>query len=176
MAAGMTDEELMLERRKLAQELERLNKRAEQLGLAPSGQKPKRERAPDGGPTSQGHRFLKTQLRQLIRVRMINLPGTPERLIRADAFDPDEHEKLVVPRTRVQLDDEDSSPEAKAAADFTAKVEKARAAFGKETREELVTFSIGALRDMAEVTLLAKVPEKKADLVDAILKVREDHG
>jgi hypothetical protein len=131
--------------------------------LGVSAPEPKDRKSPDGGPSSQAHRFITPVLRRTMPVR--RLSDGAECLINVEAFDPDHYEDLA-PRPPGGVAAPPRQPR--------AVVDPNHVPFGTEPAEELLKLTVEVLRAKPEVKLMeGDVPTKKHDLVDAILEVRE---
>lgn len=117
-------------------------------------------KAPDGAPTSKAHTILKPRILPVCRVRLLESDGH-EAIINSAEFDPEIHERIeTAKRTRTTLEDTKPAP-----------------VFGTHTRDELLAHTVPALLAMPEVALIeGEAPEKKEELVVAILDVREDQA
>lgn len=148
-----TDDKAALGRQILA-EMRALRQRAEQLGI-PLSDPQEKAMAPDGGPTSKAHRYLKTKIRPLISVNFVeaHLQGAGVVWIAEEDFNEAKHKKVKVTRKPTRL--VDPSPD-----------------FGEQPRDELLTMTVAALKELPEVEFLEEVPDKKSDLVAAILDAR----
>ena len=127
-----------------------LMKTAEQLGI-PLSEEKEPEKAPDGGPTSKAHLFIKTRINPLRRVR--RLEDGAVCLIASRSFDPGLHEAV-----------EEKTPR---------KPTRIESNFGDQPKEDLLTMTVARLRELPEVEHIEDVPKTKKELVDAILEVRE---
>lgn len=153
MTSQQTDDKAALGRQILA-EMRSLRQRAEELGIPLTDPKEK-TLAPDGGPTSKAHRFLKTRIRPLLAVEFVepHLQGVGTVHIAEEDFNENKHRKVKEARKPTRLAEE--SPE-----------------FGDQSREELLTMTVAALKQLPEVEFLDEVPDKKSELVAAILDAR----
>lgn len=135
-------------------EMRSLRQKAEELGIPLTDPKEK-TLAPDGGPTSKAHRFLKTRIRNLMAVEFVepHLQGAGTVYIAEEDFNENKHRKVKESRKPTRL--VDPSPE-----------------FGDQSREELLTMTVAALKQLPEVEFLDEVPDKKSELVAAILDAR----
>lgn len=141
------------------------------IGASPK-QSGKRRIAPDGGPDSDAHLVLTTQLLATVTVKMLE-HNNEIGIIEKTRFDPAKHELLTpanVRRKRLQLETEKSN--AAQDDDDDNDVDMPPLKLGIETRAELAVKTTELLRAMPEVGFMQKVPDKKEQLVDAILKVR----
>ena len=130
----------------------------EGLGIPLEDKKPEPIKAPDGGPTSKAHTFIKPKV---LPTRRIKFKDSGEvAVINSRDFDPDYHEPCDK-RERTRLD-EDVNPEP-------------RPKFGTEDRDVLLTMTVPSLQAMPEVKYIeGEVPDKKGPLVEAIIQVRDD--
>lgn len=145
----------------LRQQLLDLTRKMDQLGISATDRSPKPVRAPDGGPVSNAHKYLRTQLVQTVEVKLKHHNGA-RAVIRKVDFDPELHEKVVhKQRVRTRLEDKPVAIDGPA-----IKV-------GHETRDELLTMTIPMLRALPEAALLKDAPDRKEELVDAVLTLRE---
>lgn len=119
----------------------------------------KDKRAPDGGPTSDAHRFLKPVKCPTINVRL-KATGDPA-VIREQNFNPDIHEKVA--QERRARDVKDPAPNQAAKVQVT-----------QVTEEELLTYSIPVLVAQPELAGVdpATLPSEKTDLVALIIARR----
>jgi hypothetical protein len=127
-------------------------------------------KAPDGGPVSNAHMYMKTTMLPTMEVYRLDEEGEPMKdvgpiVINRSSFDEDLHEKIVVePRRRRRT---------KTAA---PKQLPDDVRLGSQSREQMLTMTMPLLRALPEAGLLAEVPNIKADLVEAILAVRETYS
>jgi len=136
-------------------EIQRRLDEVEPQGSAP----PKLLSAPDGGPVSDAHRWIKVS--KTATVAVFRKSDGNRVVIEAEDFDPELHERGDAPREVLEDDEE----------------EKVQNSFGNQTRAQLQKFSQKALRELPEYEALdedarAAISDKDA-LVDAILAVRE---
>jgi len=139
-----------------------INSRLAAMGV--NREQPRAVKAPDGAATSSAHTFLKPVMLSTRTVRFRSGPSKGEEaIISATDFDPDLHETVGEVRVRRQLskDDEDEAP--------TKKLE-----VSTHTHEELLTMTVPVLKQLPEIASLPPdtVPDKKAELVKIILKIR----
>jgi hypothetical protein len=164
MSHALSEEEKVMLAIDIRGQMSELNRKLEQLGLnEDSGSRVLISRAPDGGPSSQAHRHLKANLLATTEVILKTHPDKPRAIITSTMFDPDLHERVeVTDRRRTRLDEaleESLNPE-------TIEV-------GSQSKNELSTMVLADLKKLPEAQLLKVVPEKKDELVAAILKIRE---
>lgn len=108
--------------------------------------------APDGAPVSE---LMMPQLTwPLVYVELVHCPGTFVR-IEERRFDPARHRRAT-PKPRRQ-----------------GAVKRERPATSTASRDELLTYTIGALLKLPEAAFIVTPAEDKATLVQQILKVRE---
>lgn len=139
-----------------------LTQKMDQLGISLVDPTPKPTKAPDGGPVSSAHKYLRTQLVQTMEVTLKHQNGARAIIRRVD-FDDELHEKVIPnKRVRTRRGDVVSAP------DLDVPTMK----LGKETRDELLTMTVPLLRALPESSLLEEVPDRKEELVEAILTLR----
>lgn len=109
--------------------------------------------APDGAPQSNV-RIKGVAKSVLLDVRLVAVPDCTLK-IRAQDFNEEIHEKIDAPSKPTERPKLDPG-------------------FGSETREELLTMTKAVLLEMPELEHHDGSPGNKADIVDAILKVREE--
>jgi hypothetical protein len=182
------------DRDKEAQDIHRsmraLAARLDSLGLQPEKKEDPRAKAPDGGPRSEAHRFMRAQLTQTVEVNIVTLPGSPEAIIPRAWLEanPKKYVPIVrdvaAPRTRSRLDVDELDVDGALTnplAPSVVQTAKALApipalALGTQSRVELLLMSNDALREMPEVRLLRNAPDSKEALVDAIMSLRAALG
>lgn len=174
-AQALTDVDKVNLSNEIRSQMAELSRKLEALGLGTGTPANRRQPAADGGPRSNAHLTLKTHMLATMEVRLKNLPGKPVALITRSRYDPDLHEKVDVRRKRSQLDDTDQGEgDVHVDADEGDDAPEIPAIkVGKEKRDQLLTMTIPMLRAMPEVAVMAEVPDKKEQLVDAILKMRD---
>ena len=124
--------------------------------------------APDGGPVSHAHRNMTTTLIPTVEIKM---KGSGVICVIAKTDFNEEIHELVVPAPKVArartLVEEEASKMKSVPAEVAA-------TFGTETPEELAVMTTSVLRARPECEFIeGKLPEKKQELVDAILAVRK---
>lgn len=145
-----------------------LSNQLAQLGVKPA--EAREMKAPDGAAISNAHQFMSPKFVKTMRVRFKNVANCDEAIIRHDQFDPEKHEVIEQPRAPRAIKPVGEGKGSKRAKGF---------AVSEHTRDELLTMTIPALRLLPEVRSgmdADAIPDKKADLVDAILRVREEAG
>jgi hypothetical protein len=131
------------------------------LGIAPTPKEDRSKPALDGGPRSDAHRYLKTTIFPLISVFRPDADGNMVPVkIRKEQFDP----------TTMKMANEEEQPKRQ-----RRTVEKKDIIDVTDlTREELLVLPVSQLRAQPEVKHIdGELPDKKVDLVDEIMAVRE---
>jgi len=131
-------------------------------------------KAPDGGPTSQAHAFLVPHLHNTFRVVRKNEDGSDtECLVNERMFNSATMTRVedLVRKPRV-VEPAPSHAPAPTPAPTPAPAKKP-IVVSKMSREEMLVMTTVQLRGLPEVDHIDEIPDRKTELVDAILAVRE---
>ena len=145
----------------LLSQMQDIQTKLDALGIVKEKENEHVKVAPDGGPLSRAHKFLKAQLEQTINVKF-KLTGTRAIINKRD-FNPDVHER-VKKRKKTQVMSQPTS---------SSKEDIPSVKLGDQTKDQLLTMTVPALNQLPEVSLMDDPPKDKAVLVDAILKLRK---
>jgi len=131
------------------------------LGIVPAPSEDRSKPALDGGPRSDAHRYLKTTVFPLISVFRPDANGNMVPVkIRKEKFDP----------ATMKMANEEEQPKRQR----RTVEKKATPEVTDLTREELLVLPVSQLRAQPEVKHIdGELPDKKVDLVDEIMAVRE---
>lgn len=137
-----------------------------QLGIKPVDTAEKK--SPDGGAVSNAHQFIAPKYCKTVRVRFKD-GSADEAIIRQERFDDALHEML----------DQGRAPRAIKAPSGATKSKGHDVVCSNHTREEMMVMTIPTLRLLPEVRTgmdADAIPDKKSDLVDAIMRIRGKHA
>ncbi len=124
----------------------------------------KRRIAPDGGPMSDAHKYLKPEMTRTVLIRRKLEDGSEVELLqRADLVDPTRDtvvDKTTTARPRVPVTPVKPKP----------------SGVSTHTREEMLTMTLKALSALPEVNGNPDIPAGKTELVDKILEIRTERS